>query len=182
MDQLHVVGSEDPGQVAGSTPNAAAVQSAIQAAGELDPGLQEFYAQKFGHSIQDDIAAAASNSDLGETQANSPAQPSQSAEQAIAAASKDLVLHWQDHAVTHGGVATGSGRELLRSAHTACISVSLDSTDLWVPTTSVFSHAVFKVRPHDLLSVAATFTSGVLVWAVAISAQFAGSSTCVCAR
>ena len=108
--------------------------------------------------------------------------PSQSAEQAIAAASKDLVLHWQDHAVTHGGVATGSGRELLRSAHTACISVSLDSTDLWVPTTSVFSHAVFKVRPHDLLSVAATFTSGVLVWAVAISAQFAGSSTCVCAR
>ena len=61
MDQLHVVGSEDPGQVAGSTPNAAAVQSAIQAAGELDPGLQEFYAQKFGHSIQDDIAAAATH-------------------------------------------------------------------------------------------------------------------------
>ena len=41
------------------------------------------------------------------------------------AAAAELAAYWQEHAVTHGDVATGGGRELLRYAPTARLLVPM---------------------------------------------------------
>ena len=146
MDQLEADHSAvDP------PPSTPAVNSAIEAAGQLDPGLQEFYTRKFGQSIQEDIAAAASTQEVPKTaqSGRNAAVASPSAQAQVTALSNALSEYWEKHAVTHGGVATGSGRELLRSVHIQpliarlCWRVRLDS--FTVLHRSVFSHAIFKV-------------------------------------
>lgn len=99
-----------------AAPGQDAVSKAVDAAGALEPGLQELYAKKFGKSIQDDIMDAAASAPNGVGN-NKPAVPSPSpaAQAKLAALSAELVRYWEDHAVTHGEEATGGGRELFRS-------------------------------------------------------------------
>lgn len=86
-----------------------AISQAIGAADALDPGLQQLYAEKFGKSIQDDIASAANTTSGNATASSSAAAPVE-----VRTVSTELVEYWSTHSVTHGQVATGGGRELLR--------------------------------------------------------------------
>ena len=97
-------------------PDQDAVAKAVDAAGALEPGLQELYAKKFGKTIQDDIIDASASAPNGGGK-NAPAQPARSpASQAqLATLSAELVQYWEDHAVTHTEEASGGGRELFRS-------------------------------------------------------------------
>lgn len=174
---MNEVESEDEQQPAGASttdvhpavPHQDAVSKAVDAAGELDPALQELYAQKFGKSIQDDIIDAAACAPEGKgkyvtaTPARSPAVQTK-----LAALSAELVGYWEDHAVTHGVEATGGGRELFRSDlprivvsplfgiewHLICYALYSRKLTLRFHTTAcsirrVFCHTVFKVRePH----------------------------------
>jgi hypothetical protein len=96
-------------------PDQAAVAKAVDAAAALEPGVQELYAQKFGKSIQDDIidaAASAPAAESGSAAATSAQSPAAQAK--LAALSGELIRYWEEHAVTHGGEASGGGRELFR--------------------------------------------------------------------
>jgi hypothetical protein len=120
MNEIDAAGEHESRMSATNASPAAAdqdaVAKAVDAAGALEPGLQELYAKKFGKSIQDDIvdAAASAPDTVGK---NAPAAPALSpASQAdLAALSADLVRYWEEHAVTHGEEASGGGRELFRS-------------------------------------------------------------------
>ena len=97
-------------------PDQDAVAKAIDAAGALEPGLQELYAKKFGKTIQDDIIDASASATNGAGK-NAPAPPARSpaAQAQLATLSAELVQYWEDHAVTHSEEASGGGRELFRS-------------------------------------------------------------------
>lgn len=118
MNEVEAEGEHDV-PVADAHPAAPAqdaVAKAVDAAGTLEPGLQELYAKKFGKSIQEDIMDAAASAPNGVGK-NVPASssPSPAAQAKLAALSAELVRYWEDHAVTHGEEASGGGRELFRS-------------------------------------------------------------------
>jgi hypothetical protein len=120
MNEVEVAGEHEPRVSATDTPPAApdqdAVAKAVDAAGALEPGLQELYAKKFGKSIQEDIvdAAASAPNAVGKNPPAAPALPP-AAQADLAAISAELVRYWEDNAVTHGEEASGGGRELFRS-------------------------------------------------------------------
>jgi hypothetical protein len=110
--------------------SSSSVAQAVEAAAGLDPGLQKFYAEKYGKSIQDDIVAAAVQGATDSSPSSSASsagrrRPSATVQGETTAAAAELAAYWQEHAVTHGDVATGGGRELLRYAPTARLLVPM---------------------------------------------------------